>query len=139
MKTIKELIMKNKAIITYMFFGICTTLINWLSYYLCYNILYISNVLSTIIAWVLAVVFAFIANKKWVFDSKSYKTKTLLIEISTFFMSRFATGVLDVIIMWVTVDLNDLNSTTWKLLSNAVVIVLNYVLSKFVVFRKRES
>ena len=139
MNRIKELFIKYKSLIMYAIFGALTTLVNWASYYLCYNVLKISNVPSTIIAWFLAVAFAFITNKLWVFDSKSFNKKTLVHEIWTFFTARALTGVLDVIIMFVAVDMLNWNSTVWKLISNVLVIILNYILSKIFVFRKNKT
>ena len=135
----KNLLMKYKGFILYAVFGVCTTLINWGTYYLCYSIIHIPNVLSTIIAWIVAVAFAFITNKIWVFDSKSFEGKTLLFEIWTFIAARLATGALDVAIMYFTVDVFAMNSTVWKLISNIIVIVLNYILSKLVIFKKGNS
>ena len=135
----KRLFFKYKGLILYAFFGVCTTLINWGVYYLCYNILHIPNVASTVIAWLLAIAFAFITNKLWVFDSKSFQNKTLLYEIWTFLVSRIATGILDVGIMYIAVDVCAMNSTIWKLISNIIIIVLNYILSKLVIFKKRKS
>ena len=129
--------LKSKEVASYLFFGVCTTLINWVSYYILYNMCYVSNVVSTIIAWVLAVTFAFFTNKKWVFESKSYSAKTVFKESASFILSRVFTGVLDVAIMWVAVDLCAFNSTLWKLISNIIVIILNYLLSKLFVFKKK--
>ena len=106
-------------------------------YYICFNMCSVSNVLSTIIAWVLSVVFAFFTNKMWVFGSKSYRAKTMISESVSFLASRAFTGVLDVIIMWITVDLCRFNASLWKLLSNIIVVILNYVLSKLFVFKKK--
>lgn len=138
-KSMKRKIQKHKSIIAYMFFGVLTTLINWGSYYLCYIIIHIPNVPSTIIAWILAVAFAFITNKIWVFDSKSFDGKTLIHEIWTFTAARLATGFLDVGIMFLTVDIMGWNSTVWKLISNILVIILNYILSKLIIFKKENS
>ena len=135
MNKIKKIIIQNKSIISYLFFGGCTTVINWLSYYLCYTILDVSNIASTILAWFIAVVFAFVTNKIWVFDSKSCDLKTIISEAVMFFAARIATGVLDVIVMWCAVDLFHLEPTVWKLLSNLLVIIINYFLSKLIVFR----
>ena len=129
--------MKYKSIVLYVVFGACTTLINWAAYYLCYTVAPIPNVPSTIIAWILAVAFAFFTNKLWVFDSRSFEKKALLHEIWTFTAARLATGALDVAIMYLAVDVFALNANLWKLLSNIVVIVLNYAFSKLVVFRKK--
>ena len=116
-----------------MFFGVLTTLINWGSYFLCYNIVQIPNVPSTIIAWILAVAFAFITNKIWVFGSKSFNGKVLLYEIWTFLSARLITGILDVVIMYFAVDVFAMNSTVWKLISNIIVIVLNYIFSRLII------
>lgn len=132
----KGLILKYKSFILYAIFGVFTTLINWGSYYMCFSILHIPNVPSTIIAWFLAVAFAFITNKIWVFSSKSFDVKTLLHEIWTFLAARLATGLLDVGIMYFAVDVFAMNSTVWKLISNIIVIILNYILSKLIVFSR---
>ena len=137
MGKIKDLFIKYKSFIMYAVFGVCTTLVNWGTYYLCYSFFRIPNVPSTIIAWVLAVAFAYITNKLWVFDSKSFKVKRLIHEIWTFTAARLVTGALDVGIMYLTVDVIGWNATLWKLLSNIVVIIINYILSKMIVFRKK--
>ena len=139
MSKIKELFFKYKSFIMYAFFGVCTTVVNWGAYYLCYNIAGIPNVPSTMIAWIIAVVFAFITNKLWVFDSKSFEGKILLREIWTFTAARLLTGALDVVIMYAAVDVFAWNSTLWKLLSNIIVIILNYIFSKLIVFKKENS
>ena len=128
--------LKHKDIVLYGIFGVLTTLINIVAYIVCFNVFSISNVPSTIIAWIIAVIFAFITNKLWVFDSKNFDRRTLAHEIPTFFGARIATGVLDVLIMYLTVDVMNWNSTIWKLISNVIVIVLNYVASKLIIFKK---
>ena len=132
---ISKLFIKYKSFVMYMIFGVLTTVINLVTYYICFNVLNISNVISTIIAWVLAVAFAFVTNKIWVFDSKSFDSKILFHEIPTFFGARIATGILDVVIMYIAVDILSWNSTVWKLVSNVIVIILNYIASKFVIFK----
>ena len=133
---IKALIIKYKSLIMYAIFGGLTTLVNIASYYLLYNIIGIPNVPSTIFAWLLAVIFAFITNKLWVFDSKSFDKETLKHEILSFFGCRAFTGLLDVGVMYLTVDVLHWNSTLWKLLSNILVIVINYIASKLIIFKK---
>lgn len=137
MNMILELLKKYKGLILYAIFGVLTTLVNIGAYYICFNIAEILNVPSTIIAWLLAVVFAFITNKLWVFDSKSFEKKTVLHELWTFFACRIATGVLDVVIMYLAVDVMTMNSTLWKLISNIIVIIINYFFSKLVIFNNR--
>lgn len=136
---IRELIGKYRSIILYIVFGALTTLINTTAYWICFDVLGIPNVPSTIIAWVLAVSFAFVTNKLWVFDSKSWDAGTLKHEVPTFFGARMLTGLLDVGIMYVTVDVMGWNGMVWKLVSNVIVIILNYITSKLVIFNKKEE
>lgn len=131
-----KLLKQYKGIMLYIIFGLGTTTVNMIAYEITYNRTGIPNLVSTIIAWVLAVLFAFITNKLFVFDSKSFDSFTLKHEIYTFFGCRLLTGVLDVIIMLVAVDLMLLNATVWKFISNILVIVLNYIASKLVIFKK---
>ena len=137
MKNIIKLLLKYKSIISYAFFGVCTTAVNVTSYYFCFNVAGISNVVSTVIAWVLAVLFAYITNKLWVFESKSFERKVLVKEIPAFFGCRLATGVLDVVVMYMAVDVMYSNGTVWKIISNILVIIINYVASKLVIFKRR--
>ena len=136
MVKIRELIMRYRSMILYIVFGAFTTLVNMAAYALCSSVLGIPNVPSTIIAWVLAVSFAFVTNKLWVFDSKSWDGRTLRHEIPAFFSARLLTGLLDVGIMYVTVDVMGWNGMVWKLISNVIVIILNYIASKLFIFRK---
>ncbi len=135
MKKIANLLSKYKNLILYAFFGVCTTAVNVVTYNIIYNRLQISNVISTIIAWVVAVIFAFITNKLFVFDSKSFVWSKLRYELVTFLTCRILTGVLDVGIMFVAVDFMNWNGTVWKIISNVLVIILNYVASKLVIFK----
>ena len=120
--------------ILYLIFGGLTTLINIVAYFVCYNLLEISNVTSNIIAWVVAVFFAFVTNKVYVFESKS---KSILYELSTFLACRLGTGVLDLGIMYFTVDILKWNALLMKIISNVIVIVLNFVFSKMIIFKKK--
>ena len=136
---IKALIVKYQDMILYVFFGALATLVNTASYYLCYNVLGIPNVPSVLIAWLLAVIFAFFTNKLWVFKSKSFAPEILKHEIPTFFGARALTGLMDLGIMYLTVDVLHWNATLWKLISNILVIILNYVASKLVIFKKKNE
>jgi len=136
---IKELLIKYKGIILYVVFGALATAVNIGAYALFYNVLGVSNVPSVIIAWTIAVILAFFTNKLWVFESKSFDAKTVRHEALTFFGARLATGILDTVIMYVAVDVLHWDSTLWKLISNVLVIILNYVASKLVIFKKKPA
>ena len=124
--------MKYKQQILYLFFGALTTLLNIASYYIMYNIFIISNVKSTVIALMLSIAFAFITNKLWVFESR--KIKSIIHELPAFLLCRILTGILDVLIMYVSVDVLSLNGIIMKIISNVIVIILNYIASKWVIF-----
>lgn len=138
MSKIKDLIEKNKSLISYAFWGVCTTVVNVASYYVCYNLWGVSNVVSTAIAWLCAVLFAYVTNKLFVFDSKSFAWGVLKREVPAFFACRIATGVLDVVIMYLAVDVAGSNATVWKIISNVLVIIINYIASKRIIFKKKE-
>lgn len=125
----------HKQIILYLFFGICTTAINTVCYGVLYELLHVDNIPSTILAWLAAVVFAFITNKVYVFESKRTTASERLREFVSFFGCRIMTGMLDVVIMVVAVDYMKWNSLIWKLISNIIVTIINYVASKFLVFK----
>ena len=134
---IKELIIKYKGIIFYGIFGVITTVINIAAYALCYKVLGIANVPSVIIAWTVAVIFAFVTNKLWVFESKSMDKKTVIAELIKFMCARLATGGLDLLIMYIGVDVMHGPDVILKATSNIIVIILNYVFSKLIVFKKK--
>ena len=137
MKRMIELLKKYKSFVAYAVFGVFTTIVNIVTYNVCYYNFEISNTLSNIVAWVLAVTFAYLTNKVWVFDSKSWDWQILRKEVPAFISCRLATGVMDLIIMFVCVDILGWHAMLMKLLSNVLVIILNYVFSKLVIFKKR--
>ncbi len=134
MSKICELLKKHKQIILYLVFGVLTTVVNIVAYWVFAYPLSLNTILSTILAWLLSVVFAFVTNKFFVFEKKT--SKNLAYEILTFFASRLLTGGLDTLIMFVFVDILLANDILIKVISNIVVIILNFVLSKIIVFKK---
>ena len=136
---INELIKKYKDIILYGFFGVCTTIVNVISYWIMAHLLNASTIISSIIAWCAAVLFAYITNRKWVFHSQNTEKKDIVKEIVSFFVCRLATGVIDWGIMWIFVDKLGLNDIVIKVLSNVIVIVLNYIASKLVIFNNENK
>ena len=134
-----KLFKKYKDIIAYLFFGGLTTLVNIVCYYICAHVLKMATIPSTIIAWVLAVLFAYVTNRKWVFHSKVTGKKEILNEMMSFFGCRIATGIIDLLIMFVFVDLCHFNDLIIKIIANIIVIILNYVASKLLVFKKKSD
>ena len=132
----KKLLEKYKSIIRYAFFVVMTTIVNVAVYSLFYEVLSIGNILSTVVSWGLAVAFAFVTNKLFVFESRSLKAKTVLKEVTNFILCRVGTGLVEVIMMYVFVDILSYNGTIMKLLTNIIVIILNYVASKLIIFQR---
>lgn len=135
----KKLLEKYKSIIRYAFFGVMTTIVNVAVYSLFYEVLSIGNILSTVVSWGLAVAFAFVTNKLFVFESRSWKVKTALKEVTNFILCRVGTGLVEVIMMYVFVDILSYNGTIMKLLTNIIVIILNYVASKLIIFQRSKK
>ncbi len=136
MEKIKELYNKYKEILMYLIFGVLTTVVNIVSYFLLARILHIDTVVSTVIALILSILFAYITNKIFVFESKTNTAKELLKEIISFFGCRAFTGILDVAFMYITVEVFNLNDMIMKIISNIVVIIVNYIFSKLIIFKK---
>ena len=126
---------KYKGLILYGIFGVATTLVNILVYFICSKLFNLDVIPGTIIAWFIAVVFAFITNKTFVFESKTKELNDLIREIVEFFSCRLLTGILDMIIMYVFVSKLHFNDMIIKVFSNVIVIILNYVASKLVIFK----
>ncbi len=136
---IEKIFYQYKSFLLYVFFGGCTTVINVAAYAGCTRLLHLETVPSNIAAWVVAVTWAYVTNKIWVFESRSWDMRELLREIISFVVCRVATGALDLAVMYVTVDVLRWPDILMKLVANGLVIVLNFIFSKLVIFRKRES
>lgn len=136
MEKLRALIEKHYDILAYLFFGVLTTVVNYIVYLPCYNWLSFSAAVSNVIAWVAAVAFAYLTNKPFVFRSHDWSAKTVVPELTKFVGSRIASGALETAIIFVTVDCLLWNGNVMKLVTSVVVVILNYVASKLLVFRK---
>lgn len=126
---------KYKEVLLYLFFGGCTTLVNILSFMII-RVLGIGLYTSNVLAWFISVVFAFITNKLFVFESKNVGFKKTLKECVYFFGCRVLSLFFDMGLMYLMVDLLDLNELISKVVSNVFVIIINYVFSKVIIFKK---
>ncbi len=129
-----NLLKKYKQPLLYIVFGIATTLVNFIAYFL-FSMLNFDVVISTVLAWFLSVIFAFFTNRKYVFSAEK---SGFFKQIIGFFLMRIATGILDTLIMVLFVVLWGFNDLLIKILSNLLVIILNYIFSKFLVFKAKE-
>ena len=137
MEKIIQLVKKYWSIVSYVFFGAVTTVVNLVVYYICYHMVGLNSDLSTVIAWVLAVLTAFLTNKPFVFGSHDWSMKVLLPEAGSFFGCRLGSGLVELVLMHVTVEMLGWPGMLMKLLVNVIVMILNYVASKLLVFRKK--
>ena len=133
--------MKYKEIINYLIFGVLTTVVSLATYYICvYTFLNPDNSLqlqvANIVSWIAGVTFAYITNRKFVFESEEQEK---LKEAGKFVTSRIATLLTDMLIMFIGVTILKLNDKIIKLISQIIVIIANYLLSKMLVFRKIEN
>lgn len=133
---IRAFVEKHWDMVSYLFFGVLTTAVNYLVYLPLYNLLGISAAVSNIIAWVGAVAFAYVTNKPFVFKSHDWSMKTVLPELGKFVGCRAASGGLETVLILLTVDILGWNGNIWKLIISVLVVILNYVSSKLLVFRK---
>ena len=136
-KKLKELFHKHYDIFIYLVFGVLTTAVNYIVYLPCYNLLGLSSAVSNVIAWAAAVAFAFVTNKPFVFHSHDWSAKTVIPELTKFLGTRLGSGALETAILFLFVDLLQMNGNVWKLLTSVLVVVLNYIGSKLLVFRKK--
>lgn len=161
----REFYEKNKPMVLYVLFGIGTTIISLGSYYL-FRILFpdaesvpeyfawifritsklnieSSTVLPVLLSWILANLFSFFMTRVQVFGSKTKNFWKIMFELAKFFAARIATLIVDMIIMFLLVDLPNIHGGLYefaaKIFSNIVVLILNYILSKIFVFRKKKK
>ena len=131
-----ELYKKYREIIAYLVFGVLTTAVNIVVYWLAAHPLGIGTVPSSVIAWIASVLFAYVTNRTMVFHSETTGASGIFKEMMYFFGARLATGVIDWVFMYVTVDLIGWNDVYMKVIANVIVVILNYVASKLIIFRK---
>ena len=143
MNKIMSLYKKYREVINYLIVGVLTTLVNLVvKYILLFTILDAKIAeelqIAVIVSWIISVAFAYITNRLFVFCSKN---KQVLKEMASFVASRISTLLLEMVIMWFFVTFLKLNSdfwvVVWTIIAQGLVIVLNYVFSKLIVFKKK--
>jgi len=156
MNKLGQLWKKYKEYVLYLVFGGLTTVVSWGSYSI-FTLLFrnitaqlgifglkisVQILLANVLSWILAVLFAFVTNKLWVFESKSWRGKVVLPELAKFVGARLLTGVIEIVLVPLLVSIG-LNQTIFgiegalsKILVSIIVIILNYFFSKFLIFKK---
>ena len=153
MKKIKELLVRYKELILYVIFGVLTTAVNFVSFWILERIFGSEGkiyLVTNAAAWLISVIFAYVTNKIFVFESKSLKPKDLVREASEFFGARVFSFFIEEGGMWLLVDIVGMKKYGFdifgfeitgqfisKLIISVIVVVLNYVFSKFIIFKKK--
>ena len=127
---------KYKQTILYLIFGVLSTIVNIVTYVVCTRNLNIEFLISNWIAWIVAVLFAYITNKFFVFESKKTNIKFLIKEFSSFVSCRILSGIIEMILMYIMISLMSLNDFIVKIITNVVVVILNFIFSKLIIFKK---
>lgn len=133
----KELLKRYWDIISYLIFGVLTTVVNYIVYLPLYNLVGLSAAVSNAIAWAASVAFAYLTNKPFVFKSHDWSINTVVPELVKFVGCRVGSGFAETLIIFVAVDLLNFNGNIIKLITSFIVVILNYVASKFLVFRQK--
>lgn len=139
LEKVKKIFKSYKEVIMYLIFGILTTVVNFIVYMLFAWIFEVNETVSNGIAWLVSVLFAYVTNKIWVFESKSTKFKVLVYELGSFFGCRALSGALDIAMFYVLVELLKINDIITKIIISIFVIILNYVFSKLIIFKAKTN
>ena len=137
LKKIADYYKNHQEGMRYLVFGALTTIVNIAIFILFSKMFNLSTTISNIIAWSIAVLFSYITNKICVFKAKKDIFKELFFEIVYFFLARVFTLVLETIILVIFIDKFHFNSFIMKIISNIIVIIVNFILSKILIFKKK--
>lgn len=137
MEKLRSLLRTHRELVSYVFWGVMTTAVNYAAYLLLTRGAGVYYLTGSVIAWAVSVLFAYVVNKLFVFRSRDWAWRVALRELWQMVASRLFSGALELGILWLFVDTLHLNDAVVKLAANVVVVVVNYVLSKWVIFKKR--
>ena len=131
------LLRKHRELVSYVFWGVMTTIVNYVVYFLLTEGLQVYYLTGNVIAWAISVLFAYFVNKLYVFQSRDWAWRVALRELWQMVASRLFSLGLEMAIMWFFVDTLHCNHLIVKLAANVVVVIVNYVLSKFIIFKQK--
>lgn len=135
MNWLKKIFIKDQEIFKYIFFGVLTTVVNIAVFFLFDTVLDFSYIIANAISIIAAILFAFFTNKKYVFKAKSQSLKLAFKEFYLFVGLRLVSGLFDMLSMWMLVDFMNLDTNLSKILTQFIIVVLNYIFSKLYIFR----
>ncbi len=150
----KKIFDKYREIIMYLIFGVATTVVSWVSYAIFtklistiyfWGITIENTTTANVLSWICAVLFAFVTNKIWVFDSKSWRPSIAVKEFGLFVASRIASGIIEIggvpllILIGLDQTIFGIEGMFAKVLVSVIVVILNYIFSKLFIFKKKKS
>ena len=136
LKTLTDVFKKHRDVFVYLLLGVATTAVNFIVYYPLLNLLRLTATVSNLIAWSVAVIFAFFTNKPLAFKSTNWSAAVTVSEFLKFVGCRIASGILETAFLAITVDILLCNGNVMKLIISVFVVVANYIASKYFVFHK---
>lgn len=135
-KHLERLLVQYRELIVYVFCGVLTTVVNYAIYFACTKIFSIHYLVSNVIAWIFSVIFAYLVNKIFVFASLDWSRRKLLKEIWQFVAARIFSGAAETLMLLILVDMMGYPDSVIKIFAGIFVIVVNYLFSKWVIFKK---
>lgn len=147
MKKLKSLFLKYKEPILYVFFGGLTTLVNYIIYFSCTEGFRLGWSAATVLAWIGAVLFAYVTNRRWVFESSAIGVQAVVLEFAKFIAARLLSLGMEWVTLKLLLDILHMNNYIYaslpvgefaaKTIAQVIVIIANYIFGKWVVFRKK--
>ena len=128
---------KHKETLLYLFFGGLSFILSMLLYYIFSEIFAMNVLIANIVSWVIVVAFCFVTNKTYVFEDKS--EKTIIAQLLSFYIGRLVTLGIEELILFVFITLLSFNNMIVKIIAQIIVIILNYIFSKLIVFKKGDT
>ncbi len=135
-KFLERMLLQYRELIVYAICGVLTTIVNYAIYFACTKLFSVHYLVSNVIAWVFSVIFAYLVNKIYVFASLDWSRRKLLKEIWQFAAARIFSGVAETLMLLVLVDMMGFRDSVIKIIAGILVIVMNYLFSKWVIFKK---
>lgn len=129
----------TREVISYLIFGVLTTIVSYVTFWLFDTVFSFHYVLSNVLSWIFAVAFAFITNKLFVFESKSRDMGIIVKEIFTFASARILSLLFETGFIALAVEVFFVNKMLSKIIASVFVVIINYFASKFIIFKKKEK
>ncbi|KRM75230.1 GtrA family protein [Secundilactobacillus collinoides] len=139
MTKIKQLWQQYASVISYLVFGVLTTVVNIGVFDVLDTYAHWNYQVATVLAWFISVLFAYITNKLWVFNSKTTTSQALMTELGSFFFFRILSLFMDMAMMWLGISILHASPLLTKVVDNVVIVVVNYLFSRVFIFKRVEQ